>query len=90
MPAVKKKKSTKAKKRQYKPTQLSNTRMPSEMTVEQWQTGLRKQIAEKTDFKFSNIGDGISFSDYKVYNATTKNNYKVALRSIDNSLNYCS
>ena len=69
---------------------MSNTRKPAEMTVEQWQTGLRKQIAEKTDFKFSNIGDGIAFSDYKVYNAITKNNYKVALRSIDNSLNYCS
>lgn len=90
MAAAQKKKSTKAKKRQYKPTQLSNTRKPTEMTVEEWQTGLRKQIAEKTDFKFSNIGDGIAFSDYKVYNSTTKNNYKVALRSIDNSLNYCS
>ncbi len=84
-------KSKKTKKRNYKPKpQLSNTRKPAEMTVEQWQTGLRKQIAEKTDFKFSNIGDGIAFSDYKVYNATTKNNYKVALRSVDNSLNYCS
>lgn len=90
MATATKKKRAKTKKRQYKPTQLSNTRKPAEMTVEQWQTGLRKQIAEKTDFKFSNIGDGLVYSDYKVYNATTKNNYKVALRSVDNSLNYCS
>ncbi|HET7117690.1 MAG TPA: SNF2-related protein, partial [Hanamia sp.] len=89
MPATSKSKKT--KKRNYKPKpQLSNTRKPADMTVEQWQTGLRKQIAEKTDFKFSNIGDGVAFSDYKVYNTATKNNYKVALRSIDNSLNYCS
>ena len=81
----------KSKKRNYKPkVQLSNTRKPVDMTVEQWQLGLRKQIAEKTDLKFSNIGDGLVFSDYKVYNASTKNNYKVALRSVDNSLNYCS
>ncbi|MEO6845528.1 MAG: SNF2-related protein, partial [Ginsengibacter sp.] len=85
------KKSKKTKKRNYKPKpQLSNTRKPEDMTVEQWQIGLRKQIAEKSDFKFSNIGDGLVFSDYKVYNADTKNNYKVALRSVDNSLNYCS
>ncbi|HEY5463153.1 MAG TPA: DEAD/DEAH box helicase [Hanamia sp.] len=90
MATATKKKRTKAKKRQYRPTQLSNTRKPPDMTVAQWQTGLRKQIAEKTDFKFSNIGDGLVYSDYKVYNATTKNNYKVALRSVDNSLNYCS
>ncbi len=81
----------KIKKREYKPKpQLSNIRKPADMTVEQWQTGLRKQIAEKTNFKFSNIGDGVVFSDYKVYNSETKNSYKVALRSIDNSLNYCS
>ena len=81
----------KSKKRNYKPKlQLSNTRKPADMTVEQWQIGLRKQIAEKTDLKFSNIGDGLAFSDYKVYNANTKNNYKVALRSVDKSLNYCS
>ncbi len=83
--------SKKTKKRNFKPkVQLSNIRKPTDMTVEQWQIGLRKQIAEKTDLKFSNIGDGIVFSDYKVYNASTKNNYKVALRSVDNSLNYCS
>ncbi len=81
----------KSKKRNFKPkVQLSNTRKPADMTVEQWQIGLRRQIAEKTDLKFSNIGDGLVFSDYKVYNASTKNNYKVALRSVDNSLNYCS
>ncbi|MEO8960504.1 MAG: DEAD/DEAH box helicase [Ginsengibacter sp.] len=81
----------KTKKRNYKPKpQLSNIRKPADMTIEQWQIGLRKQIAEKTDFKFSNIGDGPVFSDYKVYNSNTKNNYKVALRSVDNSLNYCS
>src|SRR5665213_3135078 len=83
-------KRTKTKKRQYKPTQLSNTRKPADMTVEQWQTGLRKQIADKTDFKITNIGEGLAYSDFQVFNLATKNTYKVALRSADNSLNYCS
>ena len=30
------------------------------------------------------------FTDYNVYNISSKNNYKVALRSADNSLNFCT
>ena len=90
MASASKTKRTKTKKRQYNPTQLSNIRKPADMTVEQWQTGLRKQIADKTDFKINNIGEGLAYSDYQVYNTVTKNTYKVALRSADNSLNYCS
>lgn len=82
-------KKTEKRKYTFNP-QLSNTRKPPEMSIAEWQTKLRQQIAEKTDFKFSNIGEGLVFSDYKVYNSDTKNNYKVALRSDDNSLNYCS
>ncbi len=90
MATATKQKRKKAKKRQSRPTQLSNTRKPADMTIEQWQAGLRKQIAEKTDFKITNIGEGLAYSDYHVYNISTKNTYKVALRSADNSLNYCS
>ncbi|HEY5367469.1 MAG TPA: DEAD/DEAH box helicase [Hanamia sp.] len=90
MATATKKKRTKTKKRQYRPTQLSNTRKPADMTVAQWQTGLRKQMAEKTNFKITNIGGGLAYSDYQVFNANTNNTYKVALRSADNSLNYCS
>ncbi len=86
-----KSKRKKRKKRKYTPNpQLSNTRKPTGMPVAEWQTQLRKQIAEKSDFKITNIGEGLAFSDYNVYNAATNNTYKVALRSVDNSLNYCS
>jgi len=82
---------TKTRKRKYKPKPLlSNSRKPADMPVEQWQTILRRQIAEKTDFKITNIAEGLVYSDYHVYNASTKNTYKVALRSAGNSLNYCS
>lgn len=82
-------KATKTRKRNLTP-QLSNIRKPADMPVVEWQTILRRQIAEKTDFNVFNIGEGLVYGDYKVYNATTKNNYKVALRSANNSLNYCS
>ncbi len=69
---------------------LSNTRKPVDLTVAQWQARLRLQMAERTIFKITNIGEGFVYSDYQVHNAGTKNTYKVALRSADNSLNYCS
>lgn len=86
--AGKTKKTTKRKFRLN--PMLSNSRKPANLSVTEWQTALRKQIAEKTVFKISNIGDGYAYSDYNVYNTFTKNTYKVALRSADNSINYCS
>lgn len=82
------KKSTKNK---YKSELLlSNTKKPTNLSVNEWQTILRRQVAQRTVFKISNIGDGTVYSDYNVYNTNTKNTYKVALRSSDNSLNFCS
>ena len=69
---------------------LSNMRKPPGLTVTEWQSELRKQIAERSSFKISNIGDGLAYSDYNVLNIATKNTYKVALRSNTNHLNYCS
>ncbi len=68
----------------------SNSKKPDGLTVTEWQTALRFQMAIRSAFTITNIGDGLVFSDYKVYNCITKNNYKVALRSKDNSLNFCS
>jgi len=88
-----KKRTTKKKpaKGKYKSKPLlSNTRKPTDLSVSEWQTILRQQIAERSAFKIFNIGDGLVYSDYSVYNNDTKNTYKVALRSMDNSLNFCS
>lgn len=83
-----KRKSTKGKYNS-KPV-LSNTKKPAELSVSQWQSELRKQIAERSVFKITNMGDGLVYSDYNVYNSGTKNTYKIALRSNNNHLNYCS
>ena len=94
MPATASKKKThkkKSAKEKYKSKPvLSNTRKPTDLSVAEWQWELRKQIADRSSFGINNTGDGLVYSDYKVYNHATKNGYKVALRSKDNSLNYCS
>jgi superfamily II DNA/RNA helicase len=83
-----KKKTTKRKVKSNIP--LSNTKKPLNLTVKEWQTILRKQIVEKSLFTITNVGEGLVYSDYKVFNHTSKNTYKVALRSADSSLNFCA
>ncbi len=92
MPAVKKSSKKKnAKKKKINPKlQVTHTHKPKEMSDKEWQTTLRKQIAEKEIFNIENIGDEPVYSDFRIHNPNSKNTYKVALRSRDNSLNFCS
>jgi SNF2 family DNA or RNA helicase len=68
---------------------VSYLRKPDNLTLEEWQYALRKQYAEKHYFKIRNKGTHLVFSDFDVYNPETKLTYKVALRSKDNSANFC-
>lgn len=70
--------------------QVPYNRKPDNMTEKEWQTALRKQIAEKELFFITNEGNEPVYSDYSVVSPQSKNTYKVALRSKDNSHNYCS
>jgi SNF2 family DNA or RNA helicase len=85
---MKKKAST--KKRPAIKIRVSHTRKPADMSDVQWQIILRQQIAEDENFNIQKISDGVVFADYKVENIKTATTYKVALRSADNSLNFCS
>ncbi len=69
---------------------MSHTRKPAGITDVQWQIILRRQIAEDENFTIQKLSDGLVFGDYKVDSSKTSNTYKVALRSADNSLNFCS
>ena len=69
---------------------VSYYRKPDKMTVEEWQIALRKQFAEKQNFKVRNIGDHPVFSDFKVYNPESGKEYKVAIRSYEFGDNFCS
>jgi SNF2 family DNA or RNA helicase len=71
-------------------TKISHTRKPENMSDVEWQTILRQQIAADESFDIQKTSDGAVFGDYKVHSGKTSNTYKVALRSADNSLNFCS
>ncbi|HBX49574.1 MAG TPA: ATP-dependent helicase [Bacteroidales bacterium] len=63
---------------------------PENMSLEEWQIALRKQVAKETVFSLENIGGQAVFSDYLVKNPLTKQTYKVAIRDNAKGLNFCS
>ncbi len=69
---------------------VSHTRKPDGMNDRQWQTILRQQIAEEELFEIKKIGVEPVFTDYTIFSSKTNSRYKIALRSADNSLNFCS
>jgi superfamily II DNA/RNA helicase len=81
---------TTAKKRVPVKIRIPHTRKPDQMNNLEWQTVLRKQVAEDEKFTIKKTGDGLVFADYHVYSHASRNNYKVALRTADSSLNFCT
>jgi superfamily II DNA or RNA helicase len=84
-----KKKATAQKKTSVK-IRVSHTRKPADINDVHWQTILRQQIAEDENFAIQKASEGLVFGDYKVHSNKSSNTYKVALRSADNTLNFCS
>jgi SNF2 family DNA or RNA helicase len=68
---------------------VSYLKKPDDLTLEEWQYSLRKQFAETHFFNIKKRGPHPVFSDFDVYNPESKLTYKVALRSRDNSANFC-
>lgn len=72
------------------PKKVPYHRKPEDISVEDWQTALRKQYAIEQKFDITNMGDHAVFSDFEVYNPKSKNTYKVAIRDGATSTNFCS
>jgi len=73
-----------------RPPKISNTRKPDEISFEEWQTSLRKQFSTEQPFTIKNLGDHSVFSDFEVRNRITQKKYRVAIRSREPGLNFCS
>jgi len=69
---------------------ISRLRKPEDMPLEQWQIALRKQFAQKQNFRLKNIGDEPIFSEFIVTNPQTGGEYRVAIRGQRIGDNYCS
>ncbi|MBM2817189.1 MAG: SNF2-related protein [Ignavibacteria bacterium] len=63
---------------------------PDDLTIDDWQAGLRRQFAINQNFIIENIGEHPVFSDFSVYNPISAKTYKVAIRSKEPGLNFCS
>ncbi|NIA31392.1 MAG: DEAD/DEAH box helicase family protein [Actinobacteria bacterium] len=69
---------------------ISHLRKPEDMPLEQWQIALRKQFAQKQNFRLKNIGEEPIFSEFIVTNPETGGEYRVAIRGQRIGDNYCS
>jgi len=88
---VKVKRKTKKKtSKGRKIKRISHLRKPDDMSLEQWQTALRKQFSQKQNFRLKNIGEEPIFSEFTVTNSDTDGHYHVAIRGKRIGDNYCS
>jgi len=71
-------------------TKISRLRKPEDMPLEQWQIALRKQFAQKQNFRLKNIGEEPIFSEFIVTNPETGGEYRIAIRGQRIGDNYCS
>jgi superfamily II DNA or RNA helicase len=89
--AAKTEKTTKPKpKKTPKEKKIPFHRQPEDLSLERWQTALRKQFGKDSPFTYENNGQHPVFSDFTVKNPETGNAYEVAIRSRDDSANHCS
>jgi superfamily II DNA or RNA helicase len=69
---------------------LSRLRKPEGMSLEAWQTELRRQFGREQDFELKNVGEHPVFSEFHVTNPTSGNTYRVAIRGTGPGENFCS
>ncbi|MBN1806751.1 MAG: DEAD/DEAH box helicase [Sedimentisphaerales bacterium] len=85
-----KRKTNRKASKGHKVKKISSLRKPEDMPLEQWQIALRKQFAQKQNFRLKNIGDKPIFSEFCVTNPQTGGEYRVAIRGQRIGDNYCS
>jgi len=68
---------------------LSHTLKPDGMTLEVWQRALRRSAAVSGSYRLNNLGDHPVYSDFAVKNLQNGNTYRVSIRCVDGSMNYC-
>ena len=69
---------------------LSQRIKPKEMTIEQWQTALRRQFGREQNFKLENVGESPIFSEFRVTNPESRNTYRVVIRGQAPGDNFCA
>jgi superfamily II DNA or RNA helicase len=84
MPAVKN------RSKKQKPKKTPRTYKPDDMSLEQWQTALRREFGREQKFRLVNVGSGEVFSDFNVTNPQTRRTYRVTIRGTGAGDNHCT
>lgn len=82
--------STKKTTKKKKKVKVSHIVKPTEMTLEEWQIKLRKQVTETEHFNINCVDDELCPGEYIVCNPEKNNEYKVVYRGANSEWNYCS
>lgn len=80
----------KKKPRKKVEVRLSNVVKPKEMTLEQWQAGLRRQAVAREKFHVRELDRELCPGEYEVYNIIKKNAYTVHYHGDDHPLTGCT
>ena len=85
-----KSKTRKKKSQAVRTPKISWVVKPDNMTLEEWQRALRKQIAGEEAMDVAAVDEKNLPGEYEVKNPQTKQTYKVVYRGEDSPWNYCS
>ncbi len=69
---------------------LSRLRKPEGMSLEAWQTELRRQFGREQSFRLKNVGSHPVFSEFQVTNPQSQNTYRVVIRGGAAGDNFCA
>jgi superfamily II DNA or RNA helicase len=83
-------KSKKQRRQGSSAPRLSRLHKPAELSLEDWQAGLRREFGRVQKFKIRNLGDEPIFSEFLVTNPETKSSYRVAIRGTQAGENFCA
>jgi ERCC4-related helicase len=73
-----------------KQLKLSRTQAPADLSVPDWQRGLRRQFGREQAFGLENLTNEPIFSEFRVSNPASKSSYRVAIRGLHPGDNFCS
>jgi superfamily II DNA or RNA helicase len=73
-----------------KEPKLARTHAPPDLSLVEWQRGLRRQFGREQSFGLENLGNEPFFSEFRVSNPLSKSSYRVVIRGVGPGGNFCS
>src|SRR6204780_4742644 len=73
-----------------KPPRPSPPQAPADLSMHDWQRGLRRQFGREQAFGLENLTTEPFFSEFRISNPASKSSYRVAIRGLHPGDNFCS